>query len=161
MAATIIIAFLISLVAGMHAVEVSKANPVPFPPTPNKETPSLTIVSPQNYSTVNASSFLLNFTVTKPNSWNSVYFFFYIGQIISIDILLDGNLRSQMDMRGNNATSFSILLNQLTSGLHEANVTVLSYTYYTQVFLDRPNIYSNITDRGVHNSFFIVLSSNM
>jgi hypothetical protein len=136
---------LVSLVE-MQTVEIGKANPVPFPPTPNKETPSLAIVNPQNYSTVNASSFLLNFTVTKPNSWNSVYIFFYIGQIISIDVILDGNLRSQMDMRGNNATSFSVLLNQLTSGLHEANVTVLSYTYYTQVFLDRPNIYSNITD---------------
>ena len=136
---------LVSLVE-MQTVEIGKANPVPFPPTPNKETPSLAIVNPQNYSTVNASSFLLNFTVTKPNSWNSVYIFFYIGQIISIDVLLDGNLRSQMDMRGNNATSFSVLFNQLTSGLHEANVTVLSYTYYTQVFLDRPNIYSNITD---------------
>lgn len=121
-------AILVLTVGGALVIELARANPVPWPSTPNQEKPTLTVETPQNYSTYNASSVYLNFTVTKPDSWDSHHWlFYYIGRIYSVNVSLDGN---QIDYPNSSFTAFSAKLNQSTSGLHTLKVTVLSYTYY-------------------------------
>jgi hypothetical protein len=123
------VVFAVSIFIGIQAVEVVTANPIPYPATPSPEKPTLTIETPQNgasYSNIN--SLALNFSVAKPISWCIDYDFFYnLGQITGIDVVLDGNLSSYPY----NSTNYSIMLKHLTSGIHEVNVTVHAYSFYT------------------------------
>jgi hypothetical protein len=115
-----IIALILTLTVGMQVVELAMANPVPWPSTPNQDKPTLTIGSPQNNTIYNETEVYLNFTVTKPDSWNDPQWFMpYIGQIASVTAYLDGK----------NISNFNI--NVTTSGMHMLNVTVLSYAYYS------------------------------
>jgi hypothetical protein len=120
------------LLFGIIDTGVATANPVPWSSVPNLEEPALVIETPQNYTTFNAGSILLNFTVIKPDSWNTVHMFVvhYIGEIASMAVYLDGNLTERYAMYGSNIARFSVMLNESELGLHEINVTVLSFTYY-------------------------------
>ena len=85
----------VSLLIGIQAVKVANANPVPWPATPNQEKPTLTIKTPQNYTTYNDSTVSFNFTVTAPASWNKIQHMFewyYLGKIASVNQYLDGKL---------------------------------------------------------------------
>ena len=167
MASIIILAFLISLAAGMQTVEVAKANPIPWLSTPNQEKPTLTIETPQNYTTYNDSSIFLNFTVTKPSSWEVYWVIPYVGQIAFIDVYLDGNLSFHLSVYGSNLTSynltsFSVMLNQSALGLHKANVTVQSYTYYRGPAYNNTYILSQITSSsGPVYEYPIVVSDSV
>jgi hypothetical protein len=128
--ATTIIALILALTVGMQVVELATANPVPWPSTPNQDKPTLTIESPQNNTAINDGSVYLNFTVTKPDSWNDPQWFMpYIGQIGSVNAYFDGN---PIDFGLSNSEGYSVKLNlnQSASGIHTLNVTVLSHTYY-------------------------------
>jgi len=156
LALTLILALLALLLVGVESVKVVKANAIPWPETPNQEKPTLTVETPQNNTVYNANGVYLNFTVTKPDSWNVSHFFWhYIGEIDSIDIYLDGNLSAhyskyQTDVYSGkiDLTNFSAKLNQTTSGLHMLNVTVLSYTYYKWPTGNNSSIESGITSDG-------------
>ena len=131
----------VSMLIGIEAVEVANANPVPWLSTPNLEKPTLTIETPQNYTTYDVGNIPVNFTVSTPSSWSALYFgmISYVGQLDSVRVYLDGN---QTHHESNNFT-----LTPIEPGLHMLNVTVLSYTYY------QGPIYSNssILAPGVHS----------
>ncbi|MCW4030669.1 MAG: hypothetical protein NWE92_13620 [Candidatus Bathyarchaeota archaeon] len=124
------------------------ANPVPWPKTPNlEEKPTLTIKTPQNYSSYGVGNVALDFSVVKPDSWLINYdWFFNLGQIASIDVSLDG--------KSCNSADYSQALKQLALGMHQLNITVLSYAYYMEPI---PGI-ENIPGRFVPYQYPIVVS---
>jgi hypothetical protein len=67
----IAVLLVVSVFAGPQVISLVGANPMPYPPVPNTELPTLTIQAPETNSTdyIN-NTFVLNFTVTKPGSWN-------------------------------------------------------------------------------------------
>jgi hypothetical protein len=68
---TFVSALLFSTVALLQFVSLAKANPVPYPSTPNIDLPTLTVQTPQNHSDIYAeNSLILNYSITKPDSWN-------------------------------------------------------------------------------------------
>jgi hypothetical protein len=143
---------------GIQAVKVANANPVPWPATPNQEKPTLTIKTPQNYTTYNDSTVSFNFTVTAPTSWNKIQHMFewyYLGKIASVNQYLDGKL-----INGNltdysriyiSGSSYSVKLNQTSPGQHSLNVTVQSYTYYREPIYGNSSIPSGIIDEYIIN----------
>jgi hypothetical protein len=147
LATTIILTTILALVL-LPVVEVD-ANPVPWASTPNLEKPTLTIQSPKNNTEYN-NSIIANFTVIKPDSWNSVHMFsYYVGKIESVKVYLDGNQVSYNKVDSN----YSVNLNVSSSGPHSLNITVLSYTYYEGEIYDNSStvspIYDAITINGV------------
>jgi hypothetical protein len=139
--AIIILTAILVLIISVQAVEVVNANPVPWASTPNLEKPTLTIHSPQNNTECN-SSMVLNFTVTKPDSWNAVHMFsYYVGAIHSVDVFLDGN-QVFCEREGPN---YSANLT-LTSAPHSLNITVLGYTYYRGAIYNNCSLIAPIHD---------------
>jgi hypothetical protein len=69
-AATLILAFLFSVVAGVLVVKVSKANPwiifKPATPIPSTIPPIITLFSPQNNTAYASNNVYLSFNVSKP-----------------------------------------------------------------------------------------------
>jgi hypothetical protein len=126
-------------VAGALVIGVARANPVPWPATPNQEKPTLKIETPQNNTEYNADSVYLNFTITRPDSWhNPQWAVVPFGQVASVEVYLDGSIINLTYSYSDNAvpdrlskdSSYFAKVNQSASGLHTLNVTVLSYTYY-------------------------------
>jgi hypothetical protein len=130
---------LTSLVAGMLFVEVPDANPwlgEPVPPsmrTPNKDSPSVTIQSPEN-TTYYQNEVLLDFTVTKPESWITTNVSCYI---TDITYQLDGHvivLFDWLDPTGNHTLpspkQFSVAIENLTEGQHTLQINVSAYSRY-------------------------------
>jgi hypothetical protein len=132
----------ISVLVGTEVIGVAEANPVPWASTPNLEKPTLTIHSPQNNTEYN-SSMVLNFTVTKPDSWNAVHMFsYYVGAIHSVDVFLDGN-HVYCEREGPN---YSANLTLASSGPHFLNITVLGYTYYRGAIYNNCSLIAPIHD---------------
>lgn len=69
-ALTLILAFLISLVAGLLVVKVAKANPFiifePATPIPGTIPPVITVSSPENNTAYASNSVYLSFNISKP-----------------------------------------------------------------------------------------------
>ena len=121
---------------------LASANPVPWPTTPNQEKPTLTVETPQNYTTYNADEAYLNLSVTQPDAWNAVYMVIpYVGRLHSVECYLDGN---QIYVPRSNCASFSVKLNQTGSGEHVLNVTVRGSTYYRGPAFNDSHIVSDI-----------------
>jgi hypothetical protein len=150
--------FAVSMLIGIQAVKVANANPVPWPSTPNQEKPTLTIKTPQNYTTYNDITVSFNFTVAAPASWNKIQHMFewyYLGKIASVNQYLDGKL-----INGNltdysriyiSGSSYSVKLNQTSPGQHSLNVTVQSYTYYREPIYGNSSIPSDIIEEYIIN----------
>jgi hypothetical protein len=144
------------MVAGALVIELARANPIPWQPTPNQEKPTLAIETPENNTAYNDGGVYLNFTVTEPDSWNKHMIVHYIGRVASVEAYLDGN---SIYHGHSNSGSYSIKLNQSASGLHTINVTVLSYTYYQGPIYGNSSILSSIvSDRGPVYEYPIVVS---
>ena len=130
-----ILALLFSTVALLQFVSLAKANPVPYPPEPNTDLPTLTVQTPQNYSDIYAeNSVILNFSVTKPDSWNHYWMFGFpvIGDY-SVWVYLDEKLNSTYwDPRVQDqlTTIYSVVLNDLTSEPHNLRIDVRARTFY-------------------------------
>jgi hypothetical protein len=121
------------------------ANPVPYPSTPNQDKPTLTIESPQNNTEIEDGFVYLNFTVTKPDSWNDPQWFMpYIGQVGSVTAYFDGN-RVLFEPSNSEGYSVKLNLNQSAQGIHTLNVTVLSHTYYRGPAYNGSHILSSTT----------------
>jgi hypothetical protein len=147
------------------------ANPVPWPTTPNKEKPVLTIQSPHDCATYK-TEVPIDFNVTRPESWGTYYWNllfpeYYIGELNSVTVYLDSTLMVNYSKYrtisyfdgiktiqyssgiGNTTNNhYSIRLNQTTSGSHTLNVTVLSYTYARGDALDDTAIEGGATING-------------
>jgi len=123
--ANTILTIILALAIGLQVVGLATANPIPWLSTPNQDKPTLKVESPKNNTEYDESDIYLNYTITKPDSWNT-RFVPFVGQIVSALVYLDGNIIYGIAMPG----SYSVKLNQTSPGLHMLNVTVLSYAYY-------------------------------
>lgn len=144
MAAIIITVFLISLPVGMQAVDVAKANPIPYPPTPNKDEPNLQVQNPQNftsYSLEDTTTITLNFTITKPISWNLTqpnFGFPAIGKIQTVNATQNDRLifndflgADFLNGTGEWSKEYSVNLNDFNLGLNKIEVSVYAMTFST------------------------------
>ena len=126
-------------------VGLAMANPIPWPATPNQDKPTLTIESPQNNTEIDDGFVYLNFTVTKPDSWDDPQWFIpYIGQIRSVKAYFDEN-RVFFEPSNSEGYSVKLNLNQSAQGIHTLNVTVLSHTYYRGPAYNGSHMLSSIT----------------
>ena len=147
MAAIIILAFLVSLVAGMQAVEVAKANPMIYPNEPNTDLPTMQIQQPQNHSTTYANNTLnLNLTVTIPTSWDSYkqpYGFPQIGAY-GVIVYLEGTqypLYENTGVQGIFVYNHTVTFNNLTTQMHTAKIELTASTFSNSY----EDYHSNIT----------------
>ena len=132
-----ILAFLVSLVAGMQAVEVARANPYrppPFyPPTPNTDPPTITIQSPIN-ATYNLNNIPLNITVIQPSSWHQNNLTtVYINKVSyeldgKIDILWEQVPPESLSPVLESVTNYSATLSNLARGQHTLKVNIVAYS---------------------------------
>jgi hypothetical protein len=136
-----------SILAEMQ-FEVAEANPIPWNTKPNLDQPAVFMESPQNNTVYKDSNLFLIFNVTKPASWKIHGPIQYVGQITSvIKVYKDGfDISNHSNLVYDRKGSFfySDRLNNLTSGLHILNITVLSYTYYTGPPYNNTHIRSSI-----------------
>jgi hypothetical protein len=136
MATIVILAFLISIVAGMQTAEMAKANPYwgVYPAEPTQDNPIMVIESPGNHSTCTKGNVTLNFTVIKPSSWNMTVAPFGTcanGRIDSVNVSLNGLQEFQEflyfdDLNGGESwnKSYSLSLGELHFGLNAVEITV-------------------------------------
>jgi hypothetical protein len=129
-----VLALLLSAVALLQFVSLAKANPVPYPPTPNTELPTITVQTPQNYSDIYAeNSVILNFSVTKPDSWNRYHLGIPVIGDYQVFVYLDSDLFDTfLDPRPYEQLTrdYSLVLNGLTSELHTLKIDVRARTFY-------------------------------
>ncbi len=136
MAAIIILAFLVSLVAGMQGVEVAKANPFfiynQIDPVPGTIPPNITISNPQNNTAYSSDKITVSFYVGRPQlgTCNAA--------IIDIKYVLDNETVQVFTIwRGNSASnSYAIpeynttfTLFSLPEGNHDLTVTAEGVVY--------------------------------
>ncbi len=133
-----VLLILVSFLAGM-LTDVVVANPwmgQPVPPsmrTPNRDSPILEVQSPEN-TTYYQNEGLLNFTVTKPESWVTTNVSCFITGVV---YQIDGNavvLFNWSDPDGNHSLpspeQFSVTLGDLEEGQHTLQVNVSAYSRY-------------------------------
>ncbi|MCW4017496.1 MAG: hypothetical protein NWF00_02245 [Candidatus Bathyarchaeota archaeon] len=138
--AILLSSFLVSLVVGMPVIEGAKANPVPYPPAPSTDLPTLHVPPPKNYSSAYAcNSFDLRFTVIEPSSWDSykdqlgIIYDPIIGEF-SVYVYLDGNLSFSRRYEGTPnqlVYRYNVTFNNLTSKQHTARIEVVAAAFYT------------------------------
>jgi hypothetical protein len=129
-------ALLLLLVAVFKFSSLAIANPVPYPTEPSQEFPTLKVNSPENGEVFRATTVEVNFTVTKPDSWN-FYWLTTLPVVGTYDVLvyLDGNLLSEYPLMdpgssGFPAADYSVSLQRLTRGSHAVKIDVEAFTYY-------------------------------
>lgn len=108
---------------------------MPYPSTPNTDLPTLTVQTPQNYSGIYAeNSFILNYTVTKPDSWNNYHLGIPVIGDYQVFVYLDNDLldrfidypRPYEQM----SRDYSVVLNGLTSEWHTIQIDIRARTFY-------------------------------
>jgi len=123
------------LLFGIIDVGATKANPT-WLFQPNQDEPVLIIETPQNYTTINGGGLILNFTVTKPCSWNesNVWNTIPAGMIDSVTVTLNGkevfaDYPSSLSGLLNNVTNtYSVTVKKFDSGMNTLRVNVLAHT---------------------------------
>jgi len=127
---------LLLLVVMFQFSSLAIANPIPYPTEPSQEFPTLKVNSPKNGEVFTATSVEVNFTVTKPDSWN--FYWLTIMPVIGtyvVHIYLDGNLHSKYPLvdpgsSGFPTADYSVFLYWLTRGAHSVKIEVEAYSYY-------------------------------
>lgn len=129
-------------------VDIAQANFILepwFPREPVRTPPAITVYSPSQNQTFNSSSVLLNFTISKPETWFG-YFknehfptpYLTIGKVLSYNYSLDGGESQTFPVDDALGTwtsnpeetlNFSANLN-LTYGAHKIAITAQCETYY-------------------------------
>jgi hypothetical protein len=139
LAAAFILTLLFSVAALFQFVSLGSANPyegTPVPPsfqTPNKDPPIVTIQSPCN-TTCYQNKILLNFTVTKPDSWFETNVSYCV--INGVSYQLDGGqvvtlFEPTPSLSELPATKqFSIVLKGVAGGQHTLQVNVSAESPY-------------------------------
>jgi hypothetical protein len=132
MATIIVLAFLISLVAGMFVFKVAEANPVPImPPTsPVTEPPIITIQAPSD-TTYYSDNVQLNFTITGcdhglVSPYDNPNFY----HLSSVSFILDGQTNYLNFSEAQDVQQFSTVLTGLTSGNHNVTINVVAKSLY-------------------------------
>jgi hypothetical protein len=122
-----------STIASLQFASLVKANPVPYPSKPNTELPTLTVQTPQNYSDIYAeNSFILNYSVTKPKSWDHYHMGIPVIGYYHVFIYLDNNQIDSFIERPYHpfTKNYSVVLNQLTNGWHTLQIDVRATSFY-------------------------------
>ena len=120
--------------AGIQTLKVAKANPIPYPTEPSQEYPTIEINNPNNGDIFTKTTVEVNFTVTKPNSWNEYWLTTMpvIGSYV-VYVHLDGNNQSTFLDPGSTGfpnANYSVYLNKLSRGAHSVEIEVEAFTYY-------------------------------
>ena len=157
MAAIIISAFLVSIVAGMQAAKVARANPFGYLPTsPNKDPPTI-ILESLSYDG-NNSDIELNFAVTIPDSWNSSGYLDRNCYVYQINCEIDNQsiltLNDAVNVNGltKDAQYKTTNLTNLTVGQHILQINISSLSLYNPPplpsnWLDPYCYYSTLTQK--------------
>lgn len=138
LASTLILALVISAVAGTHFVSLISANPTlvsSLPETPDTSLPKITIQTPQLNETYNMNNVSYSIIVEKPSSW---FDYDHInGQLFSVVYYLDNGAKvtiatlSSIDEYYNKQPStFKGTLFGLSDGNHSLEVIVYGVSYY-------------------------------
>jgi hypothetical protein len=136
---------LLLLVSVFQSFSLAKANPVPYPTEPNQELPTLEVDSPKNGEFFAVATVSLNFTVTKPDSWNHYWMFGFpvIGSYV-VEVYLDGNPHSTCNDPGSSGfptADYSVFLYRLTRGTHSVKIEVEAFAYYDDPANPEPGRY--------------------
>jgi hypothetical protein len=127
---------LLLMLVVMFQFNLAAANAIPYPTEPNQEFPTLEVKSPKNEEVFTATTVEINFTVTKPDSWN--FYWLTTMPVIGtygVFIYLDGNLHSKIPLvdpgsSGFPTADYSVFLSRLTRGTHTVKIDVEAFTYY-------------------------------
>lgn len=114
----------------------SEPSYIPYPSEPNQEFPSIDIYSPKNEGILTVSPERLNFTVTKPDSWN-LYWLTAMPVIgsYSVNVYLDDGLLNYYPLEDPGSSGFpiadySVVLPKLSGGGHRIQIDVEAATYF-------------------------------
>jgi hypothetical protein len=131
-----IVTIFFSAAAFFLPINSANANPMTYPPAPSTDLPTLVIQTPENYSDTYAGNTLeLNFTITKPKSWDSY------GGIMSMPavgyytvmVYLDETqkyLQPNLGSPGRLVANYVAVFKNLTTGQHTIKIDVLANTLY-------------------------------
>lgn len=129
-------------------VRFADANIIPYPDMPSTELPTLIIRSPENYSGYYVdNTFKLDFTIIKPESWDSYYKGFALKGQYMFYVYLDGN-RSLPQVfpingtvtdytrlpRSNTVTDYTFIFRNLTDTEHVLHIVVEAMASYMGYF---------------------------
>jgi len=174
LAVAFILALSFSAVAISQSVNLTLANYIPYPPTPNKDPPTLIVQTPQDGDTYTVNTVEVNFTVTKPASWlyegRTLYYWvgFPIIGTYSVWIYLDGNLSAQYSDLGaengidNLTANYSVVLNGLMRGGHSVKIDVMATTFYNIYYPNHPpgGAASNYDMDNVSKTMHFIINSD-
>jgi hypothetical protein len=118
---------------------VIPANQVPYPTEPSQEYPTIRVMSPKNGEVFTVTNAEINFTVTKPDSWNFYWLDDFnlrtvpvIGSYI-VYVYLDEKLYSILaDPRSDGFPNadYSRSLSPLDRGGHDVRINVVASTFF-------------------------------
>lgn len=111
---------------------------IPYPDEPSMEFPNINADSPRNGEISEANSLWLNFTVTKPDSWN-IYWLTAIPVVgtysayVYLDQKLLTNSRYPLEDPGSSGfpvADYSVVLPNLSRGDHSVEILLEAVTFY-------------------------------
>ena len=111
---------------------------IPYPAEPSMQFPTIDIDSPENGETLEATSLWLNFTVTKPDSWDLYWLtaipvvgtysaYVYLDQKL---LAISRNLLEDPGSSGFPVADYSFVLSKLSRGDHSVEVLLEAATFY-------------------------------
>jgi hypothetical protein len=128
---------LLLLLVSLSGLNLATANPVPYQTEPSQEFPVLDIRSPKSGEVFSVTDVDLNFTVTKPESWDFYWMGLPVIGTYFVGVYLDGErIQWYFDPQrsGFPSDTFSTNLNGLTRGSHRAEIVIEAFVFY-----DNPN----------------------
>jgi hypothetical protein len=148
------VTLVIFALAGLQVVEVTEANPIPWPTAPILDNPTITVHSPSNNTVYTNGNTTISLTVSKPDSWKREGFWPILGYyalVKSVNAYLDG----KSILLANNYTDYTsdewvkdqsyFYVPSITApGQHMLNVTVVSLSYYRGPAYNGSHIVSSI-----------------
>jgi hypothetical protein len=154
------VVFVFVLMSSLQVFSLVKANPVPHPSKPNTELPTLTVQTPQNYSDIYAeNSFILNYSVTKPDSWDHYHLGIPVIGYYQVFVYLDNNQIDSFIERPYHpfTKNYSVVLNELTNGWHTLQIDVKATTFYQITKSAKPLEHINNTSATIN---FHIIAQN-
>ena len=111
---------------------------IPYPSEPSMEFPTIDVDSPKNGEILEVNSVWLNFTVTKPDSWDIYWLtaipvvgtysaYVYLDQKL---LAISRNLLEDPGSSGFPVADYSLVLSKLSRGGHSVEVLLEAATFY-------------------------------
>lgn len=159
------IAFIVSillLVGSFQFFSLASANTVPYPSKPNQELPTIEVYSPKDGEVFNVTSVVLNFNVTKPESWDYYWMHLPVIGTYHVLVILDGKaILSKFEDEFNRnleeslTQSISSNFAELTGGNHTAEVVVTAYAHYSNPSPDHSKYLQDIRNISKTVNFMV------